>query len=102
MRGAGRGKYGSIFQSIMLILREEGAFAFWKGLIKNILIKNIRFWLLGHIPAQGLSAIYGLVQFTTFEMLSHHSKRLKLLENSNKTSDFLCGAFAGCAAVIFF
>ena len=40
-----------VIQSIGVIIKEEGVSAFWKG----------------HVPAQGLSAMYGLVQFSSFE-----------------------------------
>lgn len=51
------------------------------------------------MPAQGLSAVYGLVQFTTFELLSQQFKQLEKLEPCHKLSDFFCGALAGCTAV---
>uniref|UniRef100_A0A914RVW7 ADP/ATP translocase n=1 Tax=Parascaris equorum TaxID=6256 RepID=A0A914RVW7_PAREQ len=54
LHGSHRGKYSGIVQALFLIRKEEGMTAFWKG----------------HVPAQGLSAIYGLVQFTSFEMLT--------------------------------
>lgn len=54
LHGLHKGKYSGIVQALFLIRKEEGMTAFWKG----------------HVPAQGLSAIYGLVQFTSFEMLT--------------------------------
>ncbi|KAI1730749.1 mitochondrial carrier protein [Ditylenchus destructor] len=83
LRGKTRGKYNGILQSIKLIWKEEGGTAFWKG----------------HIPAQGLSAIYGVVQFTTFEELSHKMQELQCLNNHTMSRDFLCGALAGCTAM---
>lgn len=76
-----------------LILKEEGYGALWKG----------------HVPAQGLSAMYGLVQFSSFEFLSSivvcfyfvtfivFAKVANRL--SSKTSDFICGSLAGCVAM---
>ncbi|KAL3125926.1 hypothetical protein niasHT_009455 [Heterodera trifolii] len=43
LRGKSRGKYSGILQSAKLIYHEEGITAFWRG----------------HIPAQGLSIVYG-------------------------------------------
>ncbi|VDM61143.1 unnamed protein product [Angiostrongylus costaricensis] len=57
IHGQSSGKYKGLLQSIRLISREEGVRSFWKG----------------HVPAQGLSAIYGLVQFSTFEFLSRQT-----------------------------
>lgn len=39
-------KYGSVSQAFLLILKEEGIFALWKG----------------HVPAQLLSIVYGMSQ----------------------------------------
>ncbi|KAH7696647.1 Protein HPO-12 a [Aphelenchoides avenae] len=83
IRGDKRGKYTSIVQSIRTVFREEGTGAFWKG----------------HVPAQGLSAVYGLVQFTTFEMLRNKLSRLSEVSPYKKSIDFACGAVAGCTAM---
>lgn len=53
----------------------------------------------GHLPAQGLSAIYGLVQFATFEVLTQKVNKVAALREYKKTNDFICGALAGCAAM---
>uniref|UniRef100_A0A7E4VRD2 Mitochondrial thiamine pyrophosphate carrier n=1 Tax=Panagrellus redivivus TaxID=6233 RepID=A0A7E4VRD2_PANRE len=83
MKGRKRGKYTGLFQSIRLIIKEEGVTAFWKG----------------HIPAQGLSAVYGLVQFTTFEFMSRELSIIPGLKDYRKSTDFAAGAVAGCAAM---
>ncbi|CAD5208460.1 unnamed protein product [Bursaphelenchus xylophilus] len=83
MRGHQKGKYNTVFQSVRLIWKEEGGTAFWKG----------------HIPAQGLSAVYGLMQFATFEVLTKKASQLESIKNNKKTNDFICGALAGCAAM---
>ncbi|KAI3420265.1 hypothetical protein GPALN_003581 [Globodera pallida] len=43
LHGKGHGKYSGVFQSAKVIYNEEGIAAFWRG----------------HIPAQGLSVVYG-------------------------------------------
>ncbi|CAI5446969.1 unnamed protein product [Caenorhabditis angaria] len=87
IRGFKSGKYKGVVQSVILISKEEGHRAFWKG----------------HIPAQGLSAIYGLVQFSSFEWLSRESGRIFRIDEENQaarsTSDFMCGALSGCLAM---
>ncbi|EFP08518.1 hypothetical protein CRE_15507 [Caenorhabditis remanei] len=85
IRGRKSGKYKGVMQSVFLITREEGAQAFWKG----------------HIPAQGLSATYGLVQFSSFEWLSRHAARFIPSDDQSvrSTSDFMCGALSGCLAM---
>ncbi|CAM36351.1 Mitochondrial thiamine pyrophosphate carrier [Caenorhabditis elegans] len=85
IRGKKSGKYKGVMQSIFLITREEGAHAFWKG----------------HIPAQGLSATYGLVQFSSFEWLSQQAAKVIPADNQSvrSTSDFACGALSGCLAM---
>uniref|UniRef100_A0A914ENW5 Mitochondrial thiamine pyrophosphate carrier n=1 Tax=Acrobeloides nanus TaxID=290746 RepID=A0A914ENW5_9BILA len=76
------GKYTGILQSIRLIFKEEGVTAFWKG----------------HIPAQGLSAVYGLVQFASFEFLTKRFDLLFNMKTQSEVVDFLCGAASGCIA----
>lgn len=96
LRGKTRGKYSGILQSVKLIWKEEGGTAFWKGIF-FVEFKIIHIFLfIGHMPAQGLSAIYGVVQFTTFEELSHKMQELQWLKNHTMSRDFLCGALAGC------
>ncbi|CAP26135.1 Protein CBR-HPO-12 [Caenorhabditis briggsae] len=85
IRGRKSGKYKGVMQSVFLITREEGAKAFWKG----------------HIPAQGLSATYGLVQFSSFEWLSRQAAKIVPSDDQSirSTSDFMCGALSGCLAM---
>uniref|UniRef100_A0A1I7ZJN1 Mitochondrial thiamine pyrophosphate carrier 1 n=1 Tax=Steinernema glaseri TaxID=37863 RepID=A0A1I7ZJN1_9BILA len=83
LHGHGRGKYWGVFQAISLIRKEEGVKALWKG----------------HIPAQGLSACYGIVQFTSFDFLSWHANRFSLAKKYGTICDFTCGALAGSLAM---
>ncbi|KHN79836.1 Mitochondrial thiamine pyrophosphate carrier [Toxocara canis] len=83
LRGSRRGKYWGIVQALLLIRKEEGVTAFWKG----------------HVPAQGLSAIYGIVQFTSFELLTKKAMDIPLALTYRGMTDFLCGAVAGCCAM---
>ncbi|XP_053606783.1 mitochondrial thiamine pyrophosphate carrier-like [Plodia interpunctella] len=52
-------KYSSILQATTSIVKEEGIFALWSG----------------HIPAQYLSITFGILQFSTFEKLTHLFQR---------------------------
>lgn len=81
--GATKGKYRGIVQACAQIYNEEGLFAFWKG----------------HMPAQGLSAVYGLVQFATFEVLTDKARRFPLANENRRVVDIICGALAGCTAM---
>uniref|UniRef100_A0A0M3HRH2 Mitochondrial thiamine pyrophosphate carrier n=1 Tax=Ascaris lumbricoides TaxID=6252 RepID=A0A0M3HRH2_ASCLU len=83
LHGLHKGKYSGIVQALFLIRKEEGMTAFWKG----------------HVPAQGLSAIYGLVQFTSFEMLTSKAVDIPLALAYRGVTDFVCGAVAGCCAM---
>ncbi|XP_059050706.1 mitochondrial thiamine pyrophosphate carrier-like [Achroia grisella] len=47
-------KYSSIFQAVTSIIKEEGVTTLWSG----------------HVPAQYLSILFGVLQFSTFEKLS--------------------------------
>ncbi|GMS96331.1 hypothetical protein PENTCL1PPCAC_18506, partial [Pristionchus entomophagus] len=80
--GKRSGKYRSIIQSVRLITREEGLRAFWKG----------------HIPAQGLSAVYGLVQFAAFEWFSKQIT-VNVGGLGKAGTDFLAGGIAGSLAM---
>ncbi|VDN20045.1 unnamed protein product [Gongylonema pulchrum] len=57
--GVTKGRYRGVVQACSRIYRDEGLHAFWKG----------------HVPAQGLSAVYGLVQFAAFEWLTEQATR---------------------------
>ncbi|GMR48776.1 hypothetical protein PMAYCL1PPCAC_18971, partial [Pristionchus mayeri] len=81
--GKRSGKYRGVIQSIRLIAREEGIRAFWKG----------------HIPAQGLSAVYGLVQFSSYEWFSEKISVNTGGELGRAGTDFLAGGIAGSLAM---
>lgn len=72
-------KYKSVYQAANLIFYEEGIKAFWKG----------------HIPAQWLSIIYGVVQFWTFEVLTKQASRLNFTSEISPVVNFMCGSIAG-------
>jgi len=76
-------KYSGIIQAANLIVKEEGITALWKG----------------HVPAQGLSVIYGSSLFLTFELL----KVLNQANNKHSSfskSNFLYGGVAGIVATM--
>ncbi|XP_022200923.1 mitochondrial thiamine pyrophosphate carrier [Nilaparvata lugens] len=77
-------KYRGTLHCLTTIAKEEGVLGLWRG----------------HLPAQFLSAIYGFVQFQTYEVLKQ-----KLSSNSNGKehkhyANFLSGAAAGCTATL--
>uniref|UniRef100_A0A915DEM1 Mitochondrial thiamine pyrophosphate carrier n=1 Tax=Ditylenchus dipsaci TaxID=166011 RepID=A0A915DEM1_9BILA len=78
------GKYYGLAQALTLIKQEEGLSAFWKG----------------HVPAQYISAIYGLVQFSVFETLRLHLRENVSAKRFNRTNDFVCGAIAGSSGMV--
>ncbi|KAF8370884.1 hpo-12 [Pristionchus pacificus] len=80
--GKRSGKYRGVIQSVRLITREEGVRAFWKG----------------HIPAQGLSAVYGLVQFAAFEWFSKQIT-VNVGGLGKAGTDFIAGGIAGSLAM---
>ncbi|KAL1518080.1 hypothetical protein ABEB36_001759 [Hypothenemus hampei] len=79
-----RAKYQSVLQAISLIFKEEGPRAFWKG----------------HVPAQWLSISYGLVQFSSYEILIRKAANLTLSPNVVPLVNFTCGSIAGSLATI--
>ncbi|CAG9540812.1 unnamed protein product [Cercopithifilaria johnstoni] len=80
--GKTKGRYRGIFQACSRIYKDEGLVAFWKG----------------HVPAQGLSAVYGIVQFATFEFLTEQAIHYPLANENRRVTDIICGALAGCGA----
>uniref|UniRef100_A0AC35TH00 t-SNARE coiled-coil homology domain-containing protein n=1 Tax=Rhabditophanes sp. KR3021 TaxID=114890 RepID=A0AC35TH00_9BILA len=83
LKGKNNGKYKSIFQALRLIAKDEGYAAFWKG----------------HVPAQYLSQIYAVVQFTLYGELYKALKKSNVFGENNKMAiDFVAGGLAGCVA----
>uniref|UniRef100_A0A182QBW5 Mitochondrial thiamine pyrophosphate carrier n=1 Tax=Anopheles farauti TaxID=69004 RepID=A0A182QBW5_9DIPT len=81
---ASQSKYRSIGQSIACIYREEGLLAFWKG----------------HNPAQVLSLVYGVAQFSFYERFNRLLRDLPPLEGHDQVRQFLCGACSGSFAAL--
>lgn len=72
-------KYQSVYQAFGAITREEGWRALWKG----------------HIPAQILSIVYGLVQFYTFEVMTRRVGVKEASGGLKHVLNFTCGSVAG-------
>nr|CAD7462360.1 unnamed protein product [Timema tahoe] len=82
-----RAKYWGVSQAALLIAKEEGVSALWKG----------------HVPAQLLSVTFGVTQFVTFEMLIHEAWHLAPSFQSDHYRPlvhFVCGAAAGSLATL--
>lgn len=79
-----RSKYRSMSQAFMLILREEGPGALWKG----------------HIPAQLLSVVYGMTQFYSYNIFVKMLQRVPQVEDWYNTMNFVAGAGAGSVGTI--
>lgn len=77
-------KYRSIAQSVSCIYREEGLFAFWKG----------------HNPAQVLSLVYGVAQFSFYERFNVVLRDLETFEGHDRARNFVCGACSGSFAAL--
>lgn len=77
-------KYRSMTQATQLIIQEEGFLALWKG----------------HVPAQVLSVMYGVVQFAVFEALKEQADHIKPGLAKSTTTNFLSGAISGCTATV--
>ncbi|XP_065350398.1 mitochondrial thiamine pyrophosphate carrier-like [Cloeon dipterum] len=80
-RETAKSKYRGVLQATRLVVKEEGVSALWKG----------------HIPAQGLSLLYGASQFYTYELLTHYACDLKF-NPAAFWVHFTCGALSGCSA----
>ncbi|KAL0115728.1 hypothetical protein PUN28_010928 [Cardiocondyla obscurior] len=76
-------KYKSVSQAFMLILKEEGPIALWKG----------------HVPAQLLSITYGMTQFYSYNVFNQMFQVLQI-KNWYHTTHFIAGAGAGSIATI--
>ncbi|XP_053675940.1 mitochondrial thiamine pyrophosphate carrier-like [Anopheles nili] len=77
-------KYRTIVQSTRLVYREEGLRAFWKG----------------HNPAQVLSIIYGVAQFSSYEHFNHLLRTVDTFERHQSARNFVCGALSGTFATV--
>lgn len=77
-------KYRSMTQATKLIIQEEGFAALWKG----------------HVPAQVLSVLYGVVQFGVYESLKEQADHIKPGTAKSPTTNFLSGAVSGCTATV--
>ncbi|XP_018311264.1 mitochondrial thiamine pyrophosphate carrier isoform X2 [Mycetomoellerius zeteki] len=77
-------KYKSISQAVLLILREEGSTALWKG----------------HVPAQLISITYGMGQFYSYNVFLKMLQRVPQIEEWRHTTHFVAGAGASCVGTI--
>ncbi|XP_018372369.1 PREDICTED: mitochondrial thiamine pyrophosphate carrier-like [Trachymyrmex cornetzi] len=77
-------KYKSISQAVLLILREEGPTALWKG----------------HVPAQLISITYGMGQFYSYNVFLKMLQRVPQIEEWQHTTHFVAGASASCVGTI--
>ncbi|XP_058054391.1 mitochondrial thiamine pyrophosphate carrier-like [Anopheles bellator] len=77
-------KYRTIAQSTRLVYREEGLRAFWKG----------------HNPAQVLSIIYGMAQFSSYERFNHVMRTIDVFERHHNVRNFISGAASGTVATV--
>ncbi|XP_023724089.1 mitochondrial thiamine pyrophosphate carrier isoform X4 [Cryptotermes secundus] len=81
-------KYWSVSQAAHRIVKEEGFSALWKG----------------HVPAQVLSIVYGVVQFASFEVLTQQTWYLLPHFRGDvyrPAVHFVCGGIAGTLATVF-
>ncbi|EFN62832.1 Mitochondrial deoxynucleotide carrier [Camponotus floridanus] len=77
-------KYNSVPQAFLLIFKEEGISALWKG----------------HIPAQLLSVTYGMAQFYSYNVFMQMMQSVPRIEKWNHSMHFIAGAGAGSIATI--
>ncbi|XP_058464737.1 mitochondrial thiamine pyrophosphate carrier-like [Malaya genurostris] len=82
--GSNISKYRSITQTISCIYREEGVRALWKG----------------HNPAQLLSLIYGVAQFSFYERFNLVLRDSTILQGHDRARNFMCGACSGSFAAL--
>ncbi|XP_058830866.1 mitochondrial thiamine pyrophosphate carrier-like [Topomyia yanbarensis] len=82
--GSAVSKYRSIAQTMTCIYREEGTLAFWKG----------------HNPAQLLSLVYGVAQFSFYERFNGVLRNLAFFEQHDRARNFTCGACSGSFAAL--
>lgn len=77
-------KYRSMAQSVTCIFREEGLLAFWKG----------------HNPAQVLSLVYGVAQFSFYERFNGVLRDATFFQGRDRSRNFVCGACSGSFAAL--
>ncbi|XP_012534513.1 mitochondrial thiamine pyrophosphate carrier [Monomorium pharaonis] len=77
-------KYRSVLQAFLLIIREEGSTALWKG----------------HVPAQILSIIYGTAQFYSYNVFTKMLQQVPQINEWHHTMHFIAGAGAGSVGTI--
>lgn len=80
-------KYHGLSHAVQTIWKEETYVAFWKG----------------HNPAQFLSVVFGLVQFSSFEMLTKlvwNYMPVYVTVELRPLTHFACGGLAGCCATL--
>lgn len=80
-------KYCSMYQAVQTIIREEGCRAMWKG----------------HVPAQMLSIVYGVVQYTTFEYMTEVAWQIlpKRFSNEHKAvTHTVCGFMSASLSMV--
>ncbi|XP_058065327.1 mitochondrial thiamine pyrophosphate carrier [Anopheles bellator] len=82
--GSSHSKYRSIGQSVVCIYREEGLLAFWKG----------------HNPAQLLSLVYGVAQFSFYERFNRLLRETAIFAGHDRGRNFICGACSGSFAAL--
>jgi len=78
------GKYRSMSQAFLLILKEEGFAALWKG----------------HAPAQLLSIAYGTGQFYSYNIFMKTMEKFPQIEEWYHMTHFIAGAGAGSVGTI--
>ncbi|CDW60066.1 mitochondrial thiamine pyrophosphate carrier [Trichuris trichiura] len=88
-RASEKSKYRGVWQAFSTIVKEEGVSSLWKG----------------HVPAQGLSILFTLVQFVSYEFLTEQSyRRIPSVIGQERYDqlpiNFLCGATAGTLATV--